>query len=342
MLERDRLFHPVTGSVTAVVLMLLCAGLVSHADHYHANRQNYEYNEPNAVEAAPPFLRPSSGAKAIARETNEQPGYDPDLRSQERMADAAWAAVYSSLFLIGLTIHFARMAWLAAKESAAADNAALELTRTQLSEARLAASEQADQMNRQVWATQDTARAAQRHAMITQDVAARQSRCYIEPIGGTFIRPDPETATLLTDYSKIEIKCVNHGSSIGKEIYCLYEVEVIDLDNRTGTLGWREFEPELKSGHPNVAPKSDFSISLELNAVQRVEEVPYDGRSLVLVRGAVYYRDVFDEEFRSGFVLLALFPINSGLVAREIPFGMSQSSQDRPTFERVYPTEENQ
>ena len=318
--------------------MLLAAGLVSHVNRYHTEHQSAEDRVGHQLSPAVSLTGPRGTSEEPTAEARKEAREEADLRAQQGMVLAAWVAVFISgaaLFGLGLTVFYARNAWLAAKASADSDNEALELTRTQLSEARLAAEEQAAHMNRQVWAMQDMATASQRHARVTQDVAARQSRCYIEPTGGKFIRPDPEKATLLTNFSSIELHCINHGESIGREVYCLYEFEFVDLNSRTGTIKWREFEPVYKSDHPNVAPKSKFSIGLDLGVVKQVEDVRYDGQGLAVIRGAVYYRDVFDEQFRSGFVLLGLFPFNTGLVAREIPFGMSRSSQDRPTFERV-------
>ncbi|MEQ8558424.1 MAG: hypothetical protein RIB03_08910 [Henriciella sp.] len=184
-------------------------------------------------------------------------------------------------------------------------------------------------------AANDSAAAAWAATEDSKDVAARQSRCYIEVIGGRLIKPDPKFATMLTNFSTIEVRCVNHGASIGKDIYCLYEVEVVDLDNRTGSLKWQEFEPEFRSDHRNVAPRSEFSISLNLSAVRRVEEVPFDGRHVAVIRGAVYYRDVFDDIFRSGFVLFGLLPSSGFPDRREIPFGMDQLSKNFPTFEML-------
>lgn len=338
MSEGDRLFHPVTGSLAAIFLMLLAAALVGHANRYHGNHSNSGNQSAHQAQSPMAPSGPSGPSEQPSAEERREAREEADLAAQYRMARAAENAVYISAFaLLGLalTVHFARKAWLAAQASAKADNEALELTRTQLNESREAAAEQADHMNRQVWAMQDTARASQQHARITRDVAARQSRCYIEPTGGKFIKPDPEKVTILTNVSSIKLNCVNHGESIGREIYCLYEVEFVDLDKPSGILSWREFIPSYKSEHPNVAPKSPFSIDLDLNVVKQIEDAPYDGRTMSIIRGAVYYRDVFDEQFRSGFVLLGLIPINSGLVAREIPFGMSRASQDRPTFQKV-------
>ena len=289
MLERESFIHPITGSLAAVFLMLLLAGVVSHVDRYHSM--------PPIVQDIGIDQKPAEGVDNSA-----------DLKVQKNMANAAWAAVWvGAAGLVGLlfTVRYALLTWKEAQRSATADEESLALTRLQLKDSR--------------------------------DVAARQSRCYIEPVGGKFIRPDPDKATLLTDHANIMLNCVNHGGSIGKNIYCLYEVEVIDLDASSGTLRWREFEPQFRSDHPNVAPNSEFSISLDLNAVKQVDEVPFDGRHLAVVRGAVYYRDVFDDRFRSGFVLIGLIPFNSGLVAREIPFGMSRSSEDRPIFEFLEP-----
>lgn len=321
MSKRDKLLHPVTGSLAAVALLLLTAGLVGHAKRHHSGVP----------------IQPKTHVAPESTKSNSENTYkSADLKAQESMATAAWVAVgISGLGLLGLffTVRYALFAWRSSERSAIADEKALELTRKQLDEAREDAEIQLSKLERQVSAMQDTARASQRHAMITEDVAARQSRCYIEPIGGVF-KKSQNPNSMLTDYSTVELECINHGASIGKDIYCLYEFEIIDLDKREGTLGWREFKAQYRSDHRNVAPSSEFLIKLDLDLARRVEEIPFDGKSLAVIRGAVHYSDVFDGQFRSGFVLLGFVPVKM-VDLQEISFGMDQTSREFPTFEKL-------
>ena len=132
---------------------------------------------------------PSEVTYQEAKPNSDYTSDDPDLRAQESMAAAAWVASFVSLFALAglaLTVHFAREAWKAATRSADADNEALELTRTQLSEARAAAEEQSARMERQVGAMRDAARANSHVASETARIGEAQVRAYLSCVGGEF------------------------------------------------------------------------------------------------------------------------------------------------------------
>ena len=139
MSEGDRLFHPVTGSLAAIFLMLLAAGSVSHANRYHSDHHSQHQPGANQAQSSVPLAGPSSLGEQPSADDRKYAREEADLRAQQGMVGAAWTGVVISGFALAallVTIHFARMAWLAAKDSAKADNDALELTRTQLMEAR--------------------------------------------------------------------------------------------------------------------------------------------------------------------------------------------------------------
>ncbi|MBY9067773.1 hypothetical protein K1X12_12750 [Hyphomonas sp. WL0036] len=104
--------------------MLLAAGLVGHNNRYHSFA---------------PVVPDTDLSQQIANNGAQQTEQSADLKAQQSMALAAWAAVGVSVCgLVGLffTVRYALFAWKAAEKSANADNEALILTRTQLDEAR--------------------------------------------------------------------------------------------------------------------------------------------------------------------------------------------------------------
>lgn len=123
MAERDRLLHPVTASLAAVLLMLLAAGLVNHQRTYHevgGNREttaSYEAQDPSRFSG---YKNPKDVAAAI---DGERDFLSEDLSAQKSMARAAWAAFAISvagLLGLGFTVVFAALAWNAAADGAKA------------------------------------------------------------------------------------------------------------------------------------------------------------------------------------------------------------------------------
>lgn len=109
MLERDRLLHPVTGSLAAVFLMLLVAGLVSHGrhDHGHGNARNgattYEAQaaKPEKCTGAAFYEPPCAPDREDAAE-RRQWAEDQDLKAQRQMAK--WTLIMGITAVVGVIL----------------------------------------------------------------------------------------------------------------------------------------------------------------------------------------------------------------------------------------------
>lgn len=117
MSERDRVIHPVVGVLAAVFLILMAAGLVSHANRYHPNSDGSRQTSPNQLQDSSHFSGQSSGAEQPTPEQRKEAREEADILAQYRMAAAAEKAVYVSalaLFGLGFTVFYARRAWKSA------------------------------------------------------------------------------------------------------------------------------------------------------------------------------------------------------------------------------------
>lgn len=218
MSERDRLFHPLTGSLAGVFLLLIGPALLGSKQEEPAQRSNQTQAQiEQTVDPAVSIVSiDSEGYQSAADERD-----DRDVMAQERMADAAeFAAGVSVYALLGLggTIIFAALAWWEARKSADADNEALAETRAeskrqqerfdaQLAAAATEAEVQEERFNRQLAAQTAAAQAARDSVGVTQTIGQAQVRAY-PTIKHLLLRiPKPGTGL-----GKVSVVCVVQNS----------------------------------------------------------------------------------------------------------------------------------
>lgn len=296
--------RPVTIVLTTIAIMLLAA------------------REQHVVPTSDlPFVPPPSEvAYQEAQPSSEQTQEQADLEAQQSMASAAWATTYATWIAVGIsfcaligliaTVVYARYAWKAAADSAKADNDALELTRTQLRESREAAAE-------------------------ARETTQAQARCYVEALSASYTPQKPGQLTLLQTPSGIDIKATNRGGTLAMNVTCFCEAVMYNIDTESG-FRWKEVEKPLRMRVGNIAPGTDFSISLASPLVDFVEGAETDGSSCAVLRGAIYYTDVFGSKFRTGFMFPQFIPVKKVLV-REGPFSIGKAvyHPGTPYFEPV-------
>ncbi len=298
MSERDRLFHPLAGSLIGV--LLLCIGSLV------ASRVLDDSESSGSAAYASAQVSPAIIATCAVYETEQERTTcyreHRDTNAQEGMEAAAWWAVRLSavaLVGLGLTVLFAGLAWRAARDSADADNKALRVARKQIKEARAAADE-------------------------TQRVSRDQSRAYVHAAGATVdytnrnlfwgslieaASPDAPpvfSATLLVDVTNV-------GETPTKFIEYYAEAAIEDMGV---TYYYRPIFPDGYSAISNLAPKDsreelflaqDFSKTVTTGSFIRPgtprrgllgSQIP---NRLLIVRGRIKYVDVFDRTYFSDF-----------------------------------------
>ena len=240
MSERNRLFHPVTGCLTGVFLLLIAPALLNPKYEQRSHQPQAEIER--AVDSAAPM-----NAERDKRTADERD--EADVRAQERMADATEAAVdISSWALIGLgaTVLFAYLAWREAKRSANADEKALDETRAESErqrvryEEQLRASEaeakvQAERFERQLnIAGADIAARNQQvenQLRLTREQFAAENRAWLSvrpQIGGVLNYSNNRIAVDLL------LNVTNEGRSPARQVYS--SVRLSALEMRRGGL----------------------------------------------------------------------------------------------------------
>lgn len=103
------------------------------------------------------------------------------LAAESAVRVSVWQTVFNFFGLIGLamTVLYARNAWIAARDSARADNDNLELTKEALKEQRAEAAEQDRRFAAQLDASRQLAYAANRQANIMRSQSETQLRAYL-------------------------------------------------------------------------------------------------------------------------------------------------------------------
>lgn len=250
MSDRDRLLHPVTGSLVAVLLMLLVAGLVSHQRTYHSRGGDNAENRPLESQVSSPPLDRSSTDKKTSNSDVPKNQSSEDLIAQQDMAKAAWAAVRISVFgLIGLvfTVAFAGLAWWEARKSAKADNEALKLTRKQLADAESEARVSADRAERQIDAAQEAAASAyraanaqSRAAAVAQEIGQKQSMAYVHVTAAYTPGQQHDKNALVNALSNHKARLVVDVENIGNTV-AKYVTLFVELVNDTDTKNWPKF-----------------------------------------------------------------------------------------------------
>lgn len=239
---------------------------------------------------------------------------EADLRAQRSMGNATWFAVWiSGIALLGLgaTVHFARKAWLAAKVSADADNAALELTRTQLAEARTEAEEQSRRARRQLVAMEESAKAAWANVTATQQISEKRARAYVHSIGAS-IKNWPVRNALAPDEKDLffSLQVENFGQTIAKRINIVF---CVAAGFRQETFKPRALENPVAQLVSNVAPgqTSDVSI-IRLPTLKKIIKEIEDfnnepGKPILSNRkylhfwGEIHYFDIYGKMHRTAF-----------------------------------------
>lgn len=341
MPERDRLIHPVTGSLAAVFLVLLVAGLVSHANRYHSNTANGGQTSTRQLPEAPLFAGPGGGAQQASPEEREEARKEADVAAQLRMAAAAENAVYVSflaLFGLAATIFYARRAWEAARDSAKADNEALKLTRTQLTEARASADIQADRSRQQLDAMRDSAKAAWANAEATRQVSEKQARAYVHSINAEIIVwPVYNALSGEPNDFVCSLKIENVGQTIAKRVEVLYCLATGFKDE---TFEVRPMISPDRQLIPNLAPGQSPDVSIysrrflrpmskELDAYNKAPSMTIlSPKKHLHFWGEVCYSDIYGKRHRSGFQYVSKDPeINAG--------PMLNVTLDLPAFEEI-------
>ena len=102
MTEGGRLFHPVTGSLAAIFLMFLAAGLVSHAnDHHRASSQKYESASNDVAygqrhDGNPPKIVPAIDQRAFGEA-------DPKHKQVSENTDRFWWGDTLAQYVMAIT-----------------------------------------------------------------------------------------------------------------------------------------------------------------------------------------------------------------------------------------------
>lgn len=298
MSERDRLFHPVTGCLAGVFLLLTGPALLGakQQEADQRSRQPQAQIEQTIDPAAPVYTERD---QRTADERDEA-----DVRAQERMADAADAAVNLSFFaLLGLggTIFFAALAWWEARKSAKADNKALRIAKTQIKEARAANKE------------------TQRISRAQSCAYVHVSEAWIERNAGSWwgrlIDEDMEEGELVPI---LYLRFANVGNTPTKEVtyYATAAAESGFLPfTNTG------IRPDGFRHIGNIAPNDDIAPVVAADGLAAAirearRPLPVTGSGLfgrtprhatLTIRGRVVYRDAFDKERFSDFGFSARF-----------------------------------
>lgn len=287
--------------------MLLCAGLVSHQRAYHQLGGYCTSNPPYEAQEPSPALGYNGTKEKGPAGDSKQDQENEDLIAQQSMAGAAWAAVRISVVgLIGLmfTVAFAGLAWWEARKSAKADNEALEFTRIQLNESRVASDEQASHMNRQVGAMQDMARASQRHANITRAVSEKQSMAYVHASSAKLKTRTANALAVLDPgrSDRFQLKIDNVGATIANEIRVRYGFDAAT----TQDIHALPPQPLYRGSIRNLAPNSSdiFTFGWQLHeAWEAMDKMPIiETSDIFRVFGEVRYRTVYDRPFKSQFM----------------------------------------
>lgn len=312
MPERDRLLHPVTGSLAAVFLMLLLAGLISHANRYHLESP-----------ASVGMISPNVDVSQEPAKSSQQQAYDEaDLQAQQSMALAAWFAVaVSGTGLVGLlfTVRYALFAWKAAQKSADADEAALVQTRL----ATMAA-----------FKTEES----------TREIGQKQATAYLYaasanvPVRQTLTHGvDNALLSALQKRAMLSVKLRNIGQTMAKNVYLKFEL----CDERKGA--WevhRELNGFKSLRTSNIAPGQDFDVIIYQDILKDIREsaasedrlkYPLQMRTL---RGDIIYEDVFTNIFRTAFIFVLFYNITKE-EAPEEEMPCLLMPNNAPAFEKV-------
>lgn len=185
-----------------VLALIGCAWVLGAAAPLQAPPNNQPADKGAQAEGPDAKGSPSvpTTAPALLQQLEQGPSAEPRREGDGDNADrpnwaeigAFWAgaaqAVVGALGLTGLffTVLYAKRAWLAAKSSAEADNAALAEARTAAADARREAAEQAKRVSEQLSETrkmavaaQESAEAAKRAVDVAADTATKQLRPYV-------------------------------------------------------------------------------------------------------------------------------------------------------------------
>lgn len=281
--------------------MLIAAGLVGHANRYHNQSGHHSGNSESstALGAVMPEPIPQPETAEARKEAREE----ADLAAQTRMAVAAENAFNISIvsaFLLAAAVAFAGLAWLAAKASADADNEALELTRTQLKEAREDAAALAELQNTQIETAVDAAKAAWANEKTAREIGQKRASAYVHAVSMTFRPPKlSQSATLLEQVESLTINFENIGQTVAKNVIVLYKIKV---GAATGMWSYQEPDDTTPSRISNIAPnqKTGAISTITIPENTFVDSYPEE-EQMVFVTGSVRYSDVFGQRYRTTF-----------------------------------------
>ena len=285
--------------------MLLAAGWVSHANRYHSSA---------------PVVPDVSFGQEPTEDGRENSETSADLQAQQSMAGAAWAAVWVGVGgLIGLvfTVRYALLAWKSAEKSAKADNDALDLTRTQLNEARTAAEDQSRIAAEQIAAMKSSADAAWALADNTLQVNQKRARAYVHATKAA-VKDWPYKNALAEDPSDfyVALTIENFGQTIAKKVTI---VHCSAAGFRKDTNTPRAIEDPIFQMVSNLAPgqTQEFALHRRLQIRKQLRQIKEfneaDTQTFLSDQyhlhlwGEVQYLDIYGKRHRTAFQYVSLF-----------------------------------
>lgn len=315
MSERDRLFHPVTGCLAGVFLLLMSPAVIDGGtlrqrphgevhDDTAANEQNSITNRDPAarrVEAADP-----SAAGQNPQRTQDEPGKDPReyVLFGDRLAQG-WMTIIAALGLLigGATIFLI--------------NRTVKLQRDATGHALSAAE-----------AGWEAARAT-----------AAQSIAYVHAVSAIVPKKREETGSALADmimrdHCPLYLRLINTGQTVAKDVGISFVVEVGKQPYRASKFSALKNPKRIPVS--TIAPQQEPPVRLIPNLKQEIERLRKEEGAtdddILVLRGVILYSDVADNDYSTAFRFL--FGIG---VEKFMPFDedeeMLDTSNGLPAFE---------
>tara|TARA_R110002110_G_scaffold411228_1_gene635380 strand:+ start:11631 stop:12491 length:861 start_codon:yes stop_codon:yes gene_type:complete len=278
-------------------MILLVAGLVSHANRYHSHNQTNHDAGHEQAELAPDSVVPDAVTQETTANDRQEARDEADLAAQLRMAGAAQKTFYVGLlstFLLAATVVFAGLAWHAAADGAKA-----------------------------AWNSVETAR----------DIGQAQSRAYLHvPAARIAAMSTGNALAPPSFYAYITIK--NEGTTLAKKVEVFYKLalDYRDYDRTVWSLDdpRRVFIPNIAGGQ-----SPEWILGPHLNGYR--ERMKLENAKVPTVLGAklhfrvwgeVHYSDIHHRRFKSAFQFETVFPAIE-------ESKMLGSSVNLPVFEEV-------